>query len=87
MVGVLLPVYMSVRALQLSTLPQPPPLLSAGASSWEQLQHSAQHAYAAANLAVWRTFSLPQSGLLPRGLVLWLVVALSWTLTLALHGL
>jgi hypothetical protein len=86
-VSIMLPVYILVRSMPQSSLPRPPPPLPAAAGSWAQLQHSVQRAYAAANLSVWRTFRVPQSGALPSSLVFWLVVALSWTLALALHGL
>lgn len=87
MVGILLPVFVVVRSTPQRALPPPPPPLAARTSSWEQRRHRAARAYAAANLAVWCAFSLPPGGLLPRGILLWLVVALSWTVTLAVHGL
>ncbi|KAI7843938.1 hypothetical protein COHA_002476 [Chlorella ohadii] len=85
MVGVLLPVYVVVRSMRQPNLPALPP--PAALSGWERLRHSAAQAYATTNLAVWRAFRLLQDGPLPPGVLIWMLVAFTWTLTLAVHGL
>lgn len=85
MVGVLLPVYVVVRSMRQPNLPALPP--PAALSGWERLRHSAAQAYATTNLAVWRAFRLLQDGPLPPGVVIWMLVSFTWTLTLAVHGL